>query len=236
MEIAGEIMTTETTQEMFQETQDYFKKQIKKVLSKTVSKLLLEDNNLAIEIYRHIYLFGYMDGVISYDAAVKKDTDLITLLSDPNLVKSVNDTENQKGTERVSDEVALHPDRSISLEDVKAWINDNSRIQEEMEKKGMTPEELYKTVDADIESITRVDCHIKEKREALGLSRRKLAEAAGVSIKQLHAFEAGEAEPDVYQAIRIAEWLGCEVEDLYTIYRTTPQSKKESDEYQGGTE
>jgi len=118
----------------------------------------------------------------------------------------------------------------MSLEDVKAMISENSRMQEAMAQQGMTPEYLCEIINADIESTVHVECHIQERREALGLSRRDLAEAAGVSVERIRAYEVGDSMADIYVGFLIAERLGCEVENLYTVYKMTPQGKEE----QGG--
>lgn len=55
---------------------------------------------------------------------------------------------------------------------------------------------------------------IRERREALGLSRTELAEAVGISAKSLSRYESGEREPRASDLVKIASNLGCSVEDL----------------------
>ena len=126
-----------------------------------------------------------------------------------------------------------HDYTPMSLEDVKAMISKNSSLQEAMAQKGMTPEDLYKFIKADVESTVHIECHIQERREALGLSRNDLAEAAGVSVERIRAYEVGDSMADIYVGLLIAKRLECEVGTLYTVYKMTPQGEEDRG---GGTE
>ena len=58
---------------------------------------------------------------------------------------------------------------------------------------------------------------IKEKRESLGLSQSKLAEAAEISVRMLQEYEQGRTRIDKAEAgkvLRIAKALGTTVEEL----------------------
>ena len=73
------------------------------------------------------------------------------------------------------------------------------------------------------EDVTRIN--IQERREALSLSRQELADAVGITVKQLRDYETGKVDPHVDVAIRIAIQLGCEAENLYT-----PQGEEDGSE------
>lgn len=60
----------------------------------------------------------------------------------------------------------------------------------------------------------------RRERERAGLSQEKAAELIGVSTRTLQSYEAGEAEPKLSTAIRIAEVYGC------TVYALTCQTWK----------
>lgn len=69
---------------------------------------------------------------------------------------------------------------------------------------------------------------IRERREALGLSRTELAEAVGISAKSLSRYESGEREPRASDLVKIADALGCSVELLVnpTAPRERPGDRK----------
>lgn len=56
---------------------------------------------------------------------------------------------------------------------------------------------------------------IKELREAAGMSRQELAERSGVPWRTIDDWVAGRRKPkDVYQLKKVADALGCKIEDL----------------------
>lgn len=55
---------------------------------------------------------------------------------------------------------------------------------------------------------------IKARRTALGLSQAELAESAGVSVRQLARYEAGEQQPVLSAAVALAEALGISLAQL----------------------
>lgn len=58
---------------------------------------------------------------------------------------------------------------------------------------------------------------IKEHRLSKGLSQQTTANLIGVGIRLYQYYEAGEREPAVRTAIRIAHALGTTVEELFPI-------------------
>ncbi len=55
---------------------------------------------------------------------------------------------------------------------------------------------------------------IRERRTAIGMSQRDLARAAGVDVRQIRRYEAGEQQPLLSVAIAIADALGITVAEL----------------------
>ena len=55
---------------------------------------------------------------------------------------------------------------------------------------------------------------IEARRRAKGLTRRELAEAAGVSIRQITRYETGEQSPTLRVAVRLAGALGAAIDEL----------------------
>ncbi len=55
---------------------------------------------------------------------------------------------------------------------------------------------------------------IRERRTAIGMSQRDLATAAGVDVRQIRRYEAGEQQPLLSVAIAIADALGISVAEL----------------------
>jgi len=62
--------------------------------------------------------------------------------------------------------------------------------------------------------IVKLVTALKSKREAEGLSLRKLSAHIGVSFSTLARIERGDGEPDNNSALRIIEWLGKDGEEL----------------------
>src|SRR4029453_4538336 len=55
---------------------------------------------------------------------------------------------------------------------------------------------------------------IRARRTALGLSQAELAKAAGVSLRQLARYEAGEQQPVLSAAVALADALGISISQL----------------------
>lgn len=58
---------------------------------------------------------------------------------------------------------------------------------------------------------------IQNVREAAGVSRRELARQVGVSSRQILRYEDGEQAPTLPVAARIADALGCTIDDLAEV-------------------
>lgn len=55
---------------------------------------------------------------------------------------------------------------------------------------------------------------IREYRQAAGMSQRKLAAMIGVTQGAIHQWEAGKTLPMVDKLFKLADALGCQVNDL----------------------
>lgn len=66
-----------------------------------------------------------------------------------------------------------------------------------------------------------VESRVRAEREARGLSQAELARRAGLSRQALSAIEAGRYLPNTAVALRLAQALGCAVEDLFA-FPTSP--------------
>ena len=55
---------------------------------------------------------------------------------------------------------------------------------------------------------------LAEVRNAKGISQAKLAELSGVPRRTIQDWEAQKFEPGVYKLYRVAQVLGCTIEDL----------------------
>lgn len=55
---------------------------------------------------------------------------------------------------------------------------------------------------------------IRERRDALEITRLRLAQAVGVSERTFARYEAGQSQPPLDVAAAIAVELGCSVDDL----------------------
>lgn len=56
--------------------------------------------------------------------------------------------------------------------------------------------------------------NIKERREALHISQAELAEKVGVDASTMCLYESGKRSPKIGMAFKIAEALGCTVDEL----------------------
>lgn len=61
---------------------------------------------------------------------------------------------------------------------------------------------------------------IKQRREALNITQKQLAEKMGVERSTVAKWEAGAAFPAAAKLPKLAEALGCTVADLYTTEKT----------------
>lgn len=64
---------------------------------------------------------------------------------------------------------------------------------------------------------------IRQRRQELGLSQSELADAAGVHLRQIRRYEAGEQQPVLPVAVRLASALGVTVNDLAGLPPERPQ-------------
>ncbi len=58
---------------------------------------------------------------------------------------------------------------------------------------------------------------LEELRKSAGLTQQQLSESAEVSRKSINAIENGIYVPSSVLALKIAETLGCKVEDLFKL-------------------
>ena len=59
--------------------------------------------------------------------------------------------------------------------------------------------------------------NLEELRKQAGLTQQELSEMAGVSRKSINAIENGVYVPSTVLALKIAETIGCSVEDLFKL-------------------
>jgi molybdate-binding protein/DNA-binding XRE family transcriptional regulator len=67
------------------------------------------------------------------------------------------------------------------------------------------------------QSPTEYENTLREKRQALGLSQKQLAELAGITRQAVSAVEANQYSPATSVALQLARALRCRVEDLFSI-------------------
>jgi molybdate-binding protein/DNA-binding XRE family transcriptional regulator len=67
------------------------------------------------------------------------------------------------------------------------------------------------------EAISHFENRLRDVRMAKGLSKGTLAGLAGVTRQAVHAIEAGRYLPTTAVALRLADALGCRVEDLFSL-------------------
>lgn len=63
----------------------------------------------------------------------------------------------------------------------------------------------------------KITLHIREIRKARGMTRRELADMAGVTYRTLHLHENNQRIPYGYTLCALAKVLGCTLNDLVTI-------------------
>jgi len=59
--------------------------------------------------------------------------------------------------------------------------------------------------------------HLREKRQALALSQKQLADLAGITRQAVSALESNQYSPATSVALQLARALDCRVEDLFSI-------------------
>lgn len=57
---------------------------------------------------------------------------------------------------------------------------------------------------------------LKERREALGLTQRQVAEKIGIAESAYQRYERGVREPSISMALRLAKALNATAEELYS--------------------
>ena len=65
--------------------------------------------------------------------------------------------------------------------------------------------------------------NLEEYRKSVGLTQQKLSVSAQVSRKSINAIENGVYVPSTVLALKIAETIGCSVEDLSLIHIPSPR-------------
>jgi len=65
--------------------------------------------------------------------------------------------------------------------------------------------------------LPEVENHLRDLRQACGLSQAELARKVGVTRQAIHAVETGQYLPATQISLRLAQSLGCRVEDLFSL-------------------
>ena len=71
-----------------------------------------------------------------------------------------------------------------------------------------------------VTSDPQFENHLRDKRQALGLSQKQLADMAGITRQAVGAVEANHYSPATSVALQLARALKCRVEDLFSIKST----------------
>jgi molybdate-binding protein/DNA-binding XRE family transcriptional regulator len=66
-------------------------------------------------------------------------------------------------------------------------------------------------------SREKMICQVRARRERMGASQKSLAQMAGITRQALIAIEAGRQNPSTALSLRLAQILGCRVEDLFRL-------------------
>lgn len=66
-------------------------------------------------------------------------------------------------------------------------------------------------------SQVELENHLRQKRQALGLSQKQLADLAGITRQAVSALESDQYSPATSVALQLARALRCRVEDLFSI-------------------
>ena len=59
--------------------------------------------------------------------------------------------------------------------------------------------------------------HVKERRNAMGLTQERLGERVGVSRQTIISIESGRYDPSLTLAMRLASELGARVDELFIL-------------------
>lgn len=70
---------------------------------------------------------------------------------------------------------------------------------------------------------------LREQRIKKGMTLDALAKASGVSRVSINRYELGTRTPDVVAAKKIADALGCRIEDLIPPIKAAPQNARRAD-------
>ena len=62
-----------------------------------------------------------------------------------------------------------------------------------------------------------IENRLREKRQALALSQKQLADLAGITRQAVSALESGQYSPATSVALQLARALRCRVEDLFSL-------------------
>lgn len=68
-----------------------------------------------------------------------------------------------------------------------------------------------------VTSDAQFENHLRERRQAIGLSQKQLADRAGITRQSVAAVEANQYSPATSVALHLARALQCRVEDLFSI-------------------
>lgn len=72
-----------------------------------------------------------------------------------------------------------------------------------------------------------VECRVREHRLAAGLSQQELGDRAGLTRQAVSAIESGRYLPNTAVALRLAQALGCPVEELFRLPEAPPRVEAE---------
>jgi len=65
--------------------------------------------------------------------------------------------------------------------------------------------------------MKRLKNHVRELREALGLTQAELAKRTGVSRQAINAIETGKYDPSIWLAYALAKTFGRAIEDVFVF-------------------
>lgn len=65
--------------------------------------------------------------------------------------------------------------------------------------------------------MTHLNNHVRELREAMGLTQAELAKRTGVSRQAINAIETGKYDPSIWLAYSLAKTFGLTIEDVFVF-------------------
>lgn len=65
--------------------------------------------------------------------------------------------------------------------------------------------------------MKRLKNHVRELREAMGLTQAELAKKTGVSRQAINAIETGKYDPSIWLAYALAKTFGRVIEDIFVF-------------------